>query len=62
MSVAKNSKKKRPVLTIPKARPGEGARTTGVKRKNHPSRVGRKKFRPQVTSIAEAFENVAKID
>ena len=69
--MAKNSKTKRPVLTIPKARPGEnekakiarqGARTTGVKRKNHPSRVGRKKFRPQVTSIAEAFEHVAKID
>ena len=69
--MAKNSKTERPVLTIPKARPGENekakiarqvARTTGVKRRTQSSRVGRKKFRPQVTSIAEAFEHVAKID
>ena len=67
--MAKNSKTKRPVLTIPKAIPGEEARTTGVKgRTQSPSepypssRVGRKKFRRRITSIAEAFENVAKID
>jgi len=67
--VAKNSKKKRPVLTIPKARPGGGARTTGVKgRTQSPSepypspQVKKKKFRRQVTSIAEAFEHAAKID
>ena len=60
--MAKNSKTKRPDKIIPKAIPGEEARTTGVKGQTKSPPVGRKKFRRQVTSIAEAFEHVAKID
>jgi len=60
--VAKNSKTKRPDKIIPKARTEGGTRTTGVKGRTQSPRVGRKKFRRQGTSIAEAFEHVAKID
>ena len=60
--MAKNSKTTRPDKIIPKAIPGGEARTTGVKRKTQYSGARGKKFRRRITSTAEAFENVAKID
>jgi len=60
--VAKNSKTTRPDKIIPKAIPGGGVRAAGVKGQTQSPPIGRKKFRRQVTSIAEAFEHAAKID